>query len=173
MSHSAMQLEGWLSKRGKDFGERWLPRWFVLQGNILTYSKDERGVPDGRIELSHEMDVRAISGPNATVEGRVMKKKHPFALEILQDKGGRVWYLDAGNQPKLDIWIQHISGELDKLRAQARPFPGSAYGAPGAHAPCSAPGAPYGYGPPCSAHGRHGPQSGYGPPTGMSHSPHY
>lgn len=126
-------LEGWLSKRGHDFAQGWLQRWFMLRpGPTLTYSRNEGGKDDRQIAINASTQVRAFGHPQATGQAKVMKAKRPFGFEIYLGPDTRTWYLDAGSADKLEAWLRNLNEALAQLRWQGPGMPG-----------VSAPGMPY------------------------------
>lgn len=123
-------LEGWLAKRGHDFGRSWLDRWFVLHSDgVLTYGKVERGPETKRIPLDAATEVRPFGHPAASPEGRAMKAKKPCGFEVYQGPGKRTWYLDPGCIEKRDHWVRALN-DLIMVRFRAPPGPPHA-GTPG------------------------------------------
>lgn len=119
-------LEGWLKKRGHDFGQSWLNRWFVLHSDgVLTYGKEEKGPEKTRIPLDAVTEARPFGHPNATPEGRAMKSKHPLGFEVYQGPGKRTWFLDPGSIEKRDMWVRAIN---DMVMVQFRAPPGPPHG---------------------------------------------
>lgn len=115
-------LEGWLAKRSDGgVGSAWNLRWWVLNGTILSYSRDERGAEHGRILMSGKTEVRPLNHPQATVDARVMSAKYPCAFEIFQGVGQRTYYLDAGSMEKRNLWIDRLSQAVASLRQSAWP----------------------------------------------------
>jgi len=113
-------LEGWLAKRGKEFGKSWNLRWFVLHpGGILTYSHSKGGKEDKRILLCPATQVRALTHPESTAEAKAHSSKKPFAFEIFQGPGVRTWYLDGGSAEKLDVWLRCFSEAIGQVRMSA------------------------------------------------------
>jgi len=113
-------LEGWLAKRGKEFGKSWNMRWFVLHaGGILTYSHSKGGKEDKRILLCPATQVRALTHPESTAEAKAHSSKKPYAFEIFQGPGARTWYLDGGSAEKVDVWLRCLSEAIGQLRMSA------------------------------------------------------
>eukprot|EP00747_Dinoflagellata_sp_TGD_P183673 gnl/TRDRNA2_/TRDRNA2_38712_c0_seq1.p1 gnl/TRDRNA2_/TRDRNA2_38712_c0~~gnl/TRDRNA2_/TRDRNA2_38712_c0_seq1.p1 ORF type:complete len:410 (-),score=60.17 gnl/TRDRNA2_/TRDRNA2_38712_c0_seq1:28-1224(-) len=153
----AEALQGWLGLRGERLGEEFRTRWFRLYGNTLYYSNEQDGADAKQILLDAMTEVRVLADPMATPEGKVMKMRKPNGFEIYHGKGLRVWYIDAGNPEKLDIWMRGLRAVV----AQQRGMHGGSYAGP----PSSG-----AYGPPSGAYG---PSSGaYGPPSGAYGPPY-
>jgi len=135
-------LEGWLAKRGHEFGKSWNSRWFVLHAcGVLTYGKSAKDQDDRQIPLGPNTVARPLGHPEASGQAKVMAPKKPFAFEIYQGPGARVWYLDAGSAEKRDLWLRTILEVVAQMRASV---PNSAFlgaGGPPVFAP--------GYGGPC------------------------
>lgn len=113
-------LEGWLAKRGKEFGKSWNLRWFVLHpGGILTYSHSKGGKEDKRILLCPATQVRPLHHPESTHEAKAHASKKPFAFEIFQGPGVRTWYLDGGSSEKLDVWLRCLSEAIGQVQMSA------------------------------------------------------
>jgi len=113
-------LEGWLAKRSDGgIASGWQMRWWRLENCVMKYSRDERGVEAGGIQLTAKCEVRALKDPHATVEGRMMGPKKPFAFEVYQGVGMRTYYLDAGSEEKKRLWIGAIGQAIGALRQSA------------------------------------------------------
>lgn len=114
------RLEGWLAKRSDGgIASAWNMRWWRLADDVMAYSRDEKGPEAGRIQLTAKTEIRPISAPTATVEGRMMASKKPFAFELFQGVGLRTYYMDAGSAQKRDLWMATLAGVADHLRQQA------------------------------------------------------
>jgi len=46
----------------------------------------------------------------------MMANKKTCAFEIFQGPGLRTYYMDAGSQPKKDLWMQTLQGVIGQLR---------------------------------------------------------
>lgn len=115
------QLEGWLAKRSDGgLGSPWLMRWWKLENGTMRYSREEKGNEAGRVDISAKTEVRPIAHPNATVEGRMMSPKKPFAFEIHNGAGARTYYLDAGSREKMDLWIRALMGAITQMRGAGK-----------------------------------------------------
>jgi len=114
------RLEGWLAKRSDGgIASAWNMRWWRLADDVMAYSRDEKGPEAGRIQLTAKTEIRPIASPQATVEGRMMAAKKPFAFELFQGVGLRTYYMDAGSAQKRDLWMATLAGVADHLRQQA------------------------------------------------------
>lgn len=103
-------IEGWLAKRGEDFGQPWLERWFTLSGNgVLSYSKNKGGKDGKEIPFGYGVQVRPIAHPSASGQGKVQAAKKPYAFEICPGTTGRTYYLDAGSMQKRDVWCAALN----------------------------------------------------------------
>jgi hypothetical protein len=115
-------IEGWLAKRSDGgIGSVWNMRWWRLENGVMMYSRDEKGPEAGRIQLSGKTEVRPIAHPSATVEGRMMAGKKPYAFEVYQGVGTRTYYLDAGSAQKRDLWLNTLLGAIAQFRQSAWP----------------------------------------------------
>lgn len=115
-------LEGWLSKRSDGgIASVWNMRWWKLGDGVMAYSRDEKGMEAGRIQLNAKTEVRPIAHPSASVEGRMMAPKKPHAFEIYQGVGLRTYYLDAGSAQKRDLWLSTLQAAIAQFRQSAWP----------------------------------------------------
>lgn len=115
-------LEGWLNKKGSGgVSTAWNMRYWMLNGTVLSYSREERGAEAGKILLSANTEVRPFNHPQATTDARVLLKKHPYAFEVYQGKGQRTYYLDPGSLEKRNLWMDRICQAIGSLRMGAWP----------------------------------------------------
>lgn len=125
-------LEGWLNKKSEGgVSSAWNMRWWFLNGNVMCYSRDERGEEGGRIVLTSHTEVRPLSHPQATTDARVLAPRYKFGFEIYQGPGQRTWYLDAGSLEKRNLWLDRLQQAVGALRQAAWSHgPPASYGGP-------------------------------------------
>jgi len=132
-------LEGFLQKRGEDMGKPWLKRWFrLMPTGLLTYGKDQKTCTEKNVALMPHTQVRPLASKDATSEGQLMGTKKPFGFEIYSGNGVRTWFIDAGSQEKLQVWLWTLGRVINDLRMSAGapnqwapPGSGPAMAAPG------------------------------------------
>lgn len=124
-------MEGWLSKRGPSFGSGWKTRWFVMKGNVCTYSKEQGGKPAGEFALDTATVVRPFSQPGCTVEAVSMKFQKPHGFEVFHGLANRTYYIDAGTPEKCYAWVTKMNQVIDQMRSCGGQMPGGKGGGKG------------------------------------------
>lgn len=115
-------IEGFLAKRGEEFGKPWNKRWFrLMPSGELTYGKDQKTCAEKRVDLFPYTLVRALLAPEASREGQLMGSKKPLGFEIFTGNGTRTWFLDAGSKEKLQAWIWTLNKVIYEMRACGGP----------------------------------------------------
>lgn len=104
-----------------------------MDNGTMRYSREEKGTEAGRVDLSAKTEVRPIAHPNATVEGRMMSTKKPFAFEIFNGVGVRTYYLDAGSREKMDLWVRALMAQVMQMRGGGAGGPWQGGPPPGAY----------------------------------------
>eukprot|EP00929_Paragymnodinium_shiwhaense_P022918 TRINITY_DN14494_c0_g1_i1.p1 TRINITY_DN14494_c0_g1~~TRINITY_DN14494_c0_g1_i1.p1 ORF type:complete len:528 (-),score=91.24 TRINITY_DN14494_c0_g1_i1:169-1602(-) len=111
-------MAGWLSKRGDDWKMQWSTKWFALYpGGILTYSGEEGGMEERRIQLHPSTQARTFESGQVSGEAKLMRMKKPYGFELFQGHGNKTWLVDAGSRDKRDLWIAAINQATAQMRA--------------------------------------------------------
>ncbi|KAI8976777.1 hypothetical protein BDB01DRAFT_844401 [Pilobolus umbonatus] len=111
------QKEGYLTKRGKNFGG-WKTRYFVLNDNVLEYYEYKEGVQLGSIRLTNAQIGRQMMGGAATTNADDSVYRHAFLI-VEQKRAASSHYvrhiLCANSDHDRDEWVhallQHIEIE--------------------------------------------------------------
>lgn len=110
-------IEGFLMKRGHEFGKSWLKRWFCLMpGGLLTYGKCQKTRTEKTVPLLPHTAVRALISPEVTKEGSIMGTKKPCGFEIFSGGEHRTWFIDAESPEKLKAWLWCLNRGVHEAR---------------------------------------------------------
>ena len=112
-------LEGWLKKRGPNYGQPWQARWCVLKKGIFRYF-DENPKNGGRLKgdfaISEDVVVNLLTDAGASTEGRYMAARHRNGFEIADrdnSMAGRCFFFDAVSRAKLQAWVTAIEDTIE------------------------------------------------------------
>ncbi|RCH83615.1 hypothetical protein CU098_000659 [Rhizopus stolonifer] len=110
------QKEGYLTKRGKNFGG-WKTRYFVMNDNVLEYYESKEGTQLGSIRLTNAQIGRQISSSTPTTEEYNNIYRHAFLI-VEQRKASSSNYarhiLCANSDDDRDEWVQALLENIQK-----------------------------------------------------------
>ncbi|KAI9140951.1 hypothetical protein BKA69DRAFT_1077387 [Paraphysoderma sedebokerense] len=118
---SAIKKEGYLIKRGKNWGG-WKPRYFVLTAYQLDYLEQQDGSVSGSIKLQHarclslDSNINSSAGSNG-LDDMDKEYRHAFAI-IPENKKGGQQILCAQSDEERDKWVKAISAVINGLKSQ-------------------------------------------------------
>lgn len=104
------QKEGYLTKRGKNFGG-WKTRYFVLNENVLEYYESKEGTQLGSIRLTNAQIGRQMPGTSPAAEEYNSVYRHAFLI-VEQKRVGSTHYvrhiLCANSDDDRDDWVHAL-----------------------------------------------------------------
>ncbi|CEI91137.1 Putative Atypical/BCR protein kinase [Rhizopus microsporus] len=106
--------EGYLTKRGKNFGG-WKTRYFVLNDNVLEYYESKEGNQLGSIRLTNAQIGRQMPGTTPAAEEYNNIYRHAFLI-VEQRKTGSSHFvrhiLCANSDDDRDEWVQALTQNI-------------------------------------------------------------